>query len=99
MIQSKSDAIRVPLQMTLYVRPTARKKPNMIIIYTGTNDIQNNIDTLQKVERLLKKLMLTMKYKLLSHVSFTVMVKTSRKKLMKSTKSWRIYVRVNKLSS
>ena len=25
-----------------YVRPTARKKPDIIIIHTGTNDIQNN---------------------------------------------------------
>ena len=25
-----------------YVRPTARKKPDIIIIHTSTNDIQNN---------------------------------------------------------
>ena len=56
----------------------------------------------KKLERLLlplKKLMLTMKYKLLSKVSFTVMIKTWRKKLTKSTESWRIYVRVKELSS
>ena len=34
-----------------YVRPTARKKPDMIIIHTGTNDIQNNVNTLQKVRK------------------------------------------------
>ena len=56
----------------------------------------------KKLERSLvplKKLMLTMKYKLLSQVSFTVMIKTSRKKLKKSTESWRIYVRAKGLSS
>ena len=34
-----------------YVRPTARKKPDMIIIHTGTNDIQNKVITLQKVRK------------------------------------------------
>ena len=32
-----------------YVRPTARKKPDMIIIHTGANDIQNKVNALQKV--------------------------------------------------
>ena len=31
-----------------YVRPTVRKKPNLIIIHTRTNDIQNNVNTLHK---------------------------------------------------
>ena len=74
-----------------YVRPTVRKKPDMIIIHIGTNDIQNKINT-KKLERL-KKLMLTMKSKLLFQVPFTAMIKTSRKKLKKSTESGRIYVR------
>ena len=47
----------------------------------------------------LKKSMLTMKYKLLFQVPFTAMIKTSRKKLKKSTESWRIYVRAKGLSS
>ena len=51
---------------------------------------------LEKALLKLKKSMLTMKYKLLFQVSFTAMIKTSRKKLKKSTESWRIYVRVNK---
>ena len=84
-----------------YIRPTARQKPDMIIIHTGTNDIQKKVDTLQKVRKTttkLKKSMLTMKYKLLSQASFTGMIKTSRKKLNKSTESSRIYVRVKELS-
>ena len=34
-----------------YVRPTARKKPDMTIIHTGTNDIQNKVNTIQKVRK------------------------------------------------
>ena len=34
-----------------YVRPAARKKPDMIIIHTGTNDIQNKVNTVQKVRK------------------------------------------------
>ena len=36
-----------------YVRQTARKKPDMIIIHTGTNDIQNKVNTLQKVRKVI----------------------------------------------
>ena len=85
-----------------YVRPAACKKPDMIIIHVRTNNIQIKCTRFKKLERSilpLKKLMLTMKYKLLSQVSSTVMIKTLRKKLKKSTESWRIYVRVKGLSS
>ena len=85
-----------------YVRPTAHKKPDMIIIHTGTNDIQNKVNTLQKVRKVIttiKEIMLTMKSRLLFQVSFTAMIKTSRKKLKKSTESWRIDVRAKGLSS
>ena len=36
-----------------YVRQTARKKPDLIIIHTGTNDIQNKVNTLQKVRKVI----------------------------------------------
>ena len=36
-----------------YVRLTARQKPGMIIIHTGTNDIQNKVNTLQKVRKVI----------------------------------------------
>ena len=94
-----SDA--TPDDVLDYVRPTARQKPDMIIIHTGTNDIQKKVNTLQKIAKIttaLKKSMLTMKCKLLSQVSFTGMIKTSRKKLNKSTEISRIYVRVKELS-
>ena len=75
-----------------YIRPTARQKPDMIIIHTGTIDIQKKVNTLQKIRKIttkLKKSMLTMKYKLLSQVSFTGMINTLRKKLNKLTESSR----------
>ena len=36
-----------------YVRPSVRKKPNLIIIHTGTNDTQNNVNTLQKIRKVI----------------------------------------------
>ena len=36
-----------------YVRPTAHKKPDMIIIHTGTNEIQNKVNTLQKARKVI----------------------------------------------
>ena len=36
-----------------YLRPTTRKKPDMIVIHTGTNDIHNKFNTLQKVRKVI----------------------------------------------
>ena len=36
-----------------YVRPTTSKRTDMIIIHTGTNDIQNKVNTLQKVRKVI----------------------------------------------
>ena len=36
-----------------YVRVTAHKKPDMIIIHTSTNDIQNKVNILQKVRKVI----------------------------------------------
>ena len=36
-----------------YVRPTARKKSKMIVIHTGTNDITNNVNVLQKIRKVI----------------------------------------------
>ena len=38
------------------VRPTVRKKPNLIIIHSGTNDIQNNVNTLQKIRKVISSI-------------------------------------------
>ena len=39
-----------------YVRLTVRKKFNLIIIHTGTNDIQNNVNTLQKIGKVISSI-------------------------------------------
>ena len=39
-----------------YVRPTVRKKPNLTVIHCGTNDIQNNVNTLQKIRKVISSL-------------------------------------------
>ena len=41
---------------TDYVRPSVRKKPNLIIIHTGTNDIQSNMNTLQKIRKVISSI-------------------------------------------
>ena len=39
-----------------YVRSTVRKKPNLIIIHIETNDIQNNVNTLQKIRKVISSI-------------------------------------------
>ena len=57
---SKDDSVKIRCHpgattddITDYVRPTALKKPDMIINHTGTNDIQNKVNTLQKVRKVI----------------------------------------------
>ena len=47
---SRDDSVKIRCHpgattddITDYLRPTARKKPDMIIIHTGTNDIQKKV--------------------------------------------------------
>ena len=39
-----------------YVQPTVRKKPNLIIINSEANDIQNNVNTLQKIRKVISSI-------------------------------------------
>ena len=39
-----------------YVRPTVRRKRNLIIIHGETNDIQNNVNTLQKIRKVISSI-------------------------------------------
>ena len=39
-----------------YVQPTVRKKPNLIIIHSGTNDIQKNVNTIQKTRKVISSM-------------------------------------------
>ena len=36
-----------------YVRPTARKKPKMMVIHSGTNGITNKVNILQKIRKVI----------------------------------------------
>ena len=36
--------------------PLFEKKPNLIIIHSGTNDIQNSVNTLQKIRKVISSI-------------------------------------------
>ena len=44
--------------MTLLIMsdPLFVKKPNLIIIHSGTNDVQNNVNTLQKIRKVISSI-------------------------------------------
>ena len=64
-----------------YVRPTVRKKSNLIIIHTGTNYIQNNVNTFQKMRKIISSIK---EYDTDDNIKITFL---SRIKLMKQTES------------
>ena len=37
-----------------YIKQIARKKPDILIIHTGTNDLSNGVNTMKKVRKLVK---------------------------------------------
>ena len=37
-----------------YIKPNARRKPDTLIIHTGTNDLTNSVNTMKKVRKLVK---------------------------------------------
>ena len=74
----------------------------MIIIHTGINDIQNKVNTLQKI----RKVIITIKEIDVNNevqIDFSGVIhhddQDSRSKLKKSIESWRLYVRTKELSS
>ena len=36
-----------------YIRPTAQKTPKMMVIHSGTNDITNKVNTLEKIRKVI----------------------------------------------
>ena len=70
-----------------YVRPTAHNKPDMIIIHTGTNDIQNKVNTLQKVRNVITTIKeIDVKNEIQIAFSSVIHCKTLRKKLKSQQK-------------
>ena len=39
-----------------YIKPELRHKPDVIIIHCGTNDIENEINTVKKIKKLIKEI-------------------------------------------
>ena len=62
-----------------YIKPTAWRKPDTLIIDTGTNDLTNSVNTMKTVRKLVK-VVRTIQKKLRSvfQVLFTVKIKTLR---------------------
>ena len=85
-----------------YVKPTAHKKPDMIIIHTGTSDIHNKVNKLQKV----RKVIITIKEIDVNNevqIAFSGVIHRDdqdfEEEIKEITKNWRIYVSVKELSS
>ena len=38
-----------------YIKPELRQKPDAVIVHCGTNDIPNNINTFEKIKKLVKQ--------------------------------------------
>ena len=60
---SRNDSVKVRSHLWAttddiidYVWPTVRKKPNLIVIHCGTNDIQKNVNTLQKIRKVISSI-------------------------------------------
>ena len=45
-----------PGATTDYIKPELRHKPDVIIIHCGTNDIENEINTVKKIKKLVKEI-------------------------------------------
>ena len=61
-----------------FVRPTAQKKPKMMVIHSGTNDLTYKVNTLQKVRKVINAIKendVTTKLKPFCQVSSTEMIK------------------------
>ena len=39
-----------------YIKPELRRKPDVIIIHCGSNDIENEINTVKKIKKLVKEI-------------------------------------------
>ena len=52
-VKTRSHARATTKNLIDYVRPNPRKKLKMMVIYSGTNDITNEINTLQKIRKVI----------------------------------------------
>ena len=52
-VKSKSHPGAITEDLNDYIRPTAWKKPKLMVIHSGTNDITNKVNTLQKIRKVI----------------------------------------------
>ena len=41
------------VDMLDYIKPIVRRKPDVLVIHTGTNDLKNGVNTMQRLDNLL----------------------------------------------
>ena len=41
------------VDMLDYIKPIVRRKPDVLVILTGTNDLKNGVNTMEKLDNLL----------------------------------------------
>ena len=60
-LSSKNNDVKVDahpgsttLDMLDYIKPIVRRKPDVLVIHTGTNDLTNGVNTMKEVRQLVK---------------------------------------------
>ena len=60
-LSSKNNDVKVDahpgsttLDMLAYIKPIVRRKPDVSVIHTGTNDLTNGVNTMKEVRQLVK---------------------------------------------
>ena len=60
-LSSKNNDVKVDahpgwttLDMLDYIKPIVRRKPDVLVIHTGTNDLTNGVNTMNEVRQLVK---------------------------------------------
>ena len=43
----------ITVDMLDYIKPIVRRKPDVLVILTGTNDLKNGVNTMKKLDNLL----------------------------------------------
>ena len=47
--------VATTINISVYIKPELRQKPDAVIVDCGTNDIPNNINTFKKIKKLVKQ--------------------------------------------
>ena len=55
-IKIRSHPGATTIDISSYIKPELRQKPDVVIVHCGTNDIPNNINTVKKIRKLIKEI-------------------------------------------